>query len=83
MNAGTYWLNIGNAVVANGDPVYWDPNEGPSRASNNYGGTMPGESFTILGSASSGTGTTPEPNSILFFGSGIVAIGAVLRRRLY
>ncbi len=28
LNAGTYWLNMQNAVVSNGDPVYWDENGG-------------------------------------------------------
>lgn len=26
LGAGTYWLNLQNASVANGDPVYWDEN---------------------------------------------------------
>jgi hypothetical protein len=56
MNAGTYWMNIGNAVVNTGDPVYWDENGGPSSASQNTYGSIGSESFTILGSSSSGTG---------------------------
>jgi hypothetical protein len=43
---------------------------------------MPGESFTLLGSAGSSTGTTPEPESILLFGSGVFGIGALVRRKL-
>jgi hypothetical protein len=66
MNAGTYWLNMGNAVVNTGDPVYWDENSGPSSASQNDGGILGSESFTILGSSG---GTTPEPGSIVLFGS--------------
>jgi hypothetical protein len=42
---------------------------------------LQGESFTVLGSAGSGTGTTPEPESILLFGSGVFGIGALLRRK--
>lgn len=82
MNAGTYWLNIGNAVVNNGDPAYWDENDGPSSASHNEEGTLPSESFTILGSSSSGTGTTPEPGSLLLFASGVAALWGVVRRKL-
>ncbi len=26
--AGTYWLNLYNATVASGDPVFWDENSG-------------------------------------------------------
>jgi hypothetical protein len=81
LNAGTYWLTLQNAVVNDGDPVYWDENGGPSSASNNSVGTLQGESFTVLGSAGSGTGTTPEPESILLFGSGVFGIGALLRRK--
>lgn len=76
---GTYWMNLQNAVVNTGDPVYWDENSGPSEASENLG-TLPAESFSILGS--SGTGTVPEPESILLFASGLVAIAGLLRRKL-
>ena len=82
LNAGTYWLNLQNAVVNTGDPVYWDENGGPSFASSNSVGTMPSESFTMLGS-STGTGTTPEPASLILFGSGILGVGALLRRKLF
>ena len=51
LNAGTYWVNLQNAVVNNGDPVYWDENSGPSLASQSSLGTIPSESFTILGSS--------------------------------
>jgi len=58
LNAGTYWVNLQNASVPSGDVVYWDENSGvgcqspgcPSQASNNEVGTIPSESFTMLGS---------------------------------
>jgi PEP-CTERM motif-containing protein len=86
---GTYWLNIQNASVASGDPVYWDENSGPSSASENTVGTIPSESFTVLGTQSTTTtsttttGTTPEPSSILLLGSGILGLAGVLRRKLF
>ena len=59
LNAGTYWVNLQNASVPSGDPAYWDENSGagctgtgcPSQADENSVGTIPSESFTILGSA--------------------------------
>jgi uncharacterized repeat protein (TIGR03803 family) len=52
LNAGTYWVNLQNATVPSGDPVYWDENSGPSSASESSVGTIPSEAFTILGSSS-------------------------------
>jgi len=81
----TYWLNLQNAVVPSGDPVFWDENSGkgcggagcPSMASESAVGTVPGEAFTI------GGGSTPEPSSIMLFGSGILGLAGVLRRKLF
>ncbi len=53
--AGTYWVNLQNAVVNDGDPIYWDENSGPSSASENSVGTIPSEAFTILGSTTTTT----------------------------
>jgi PEP-CTERM motif len=80
LNAGNYWLTLQNAVTNTGDPVYWDENSGPSQASENFVGTIPSESFTILGAASSGAGSTPEPSTLVLFGSGIVGLAGLLRR---
>jgi hypothetical protein len=83
LNAGTYWLNLSNAVTNTGDPVYWDENSGPSLASENSIGTIPSESFTILGRSSSGTGSTPEPSGLVLFGTGVVGLAGLLRRKLF
>jgi PEP-CTERM motif len=83
--AGTYWLNLDNAVVNDGDPVYWDENSGPSSASENTVGTIPSEAFTVLGGSTTTTSATsvPEPSSIMLFGSGILGLAGVLRRKLF
>jgi len=87
LNAGTYWLNLQNAVVSNGDPVYWDENSGmgcdshgcPSFASDSAVGTIPSESFDITGSSA----TTPEPGSMTLLASGIASMAGVLRRKRF
>jgi len=88
-NMGTYWLNLQNASVANGDPVFWDMNSGPSSASASSVGTIFSESFTVLGSESSTTtsttttGTVPEPSGLVLFASGFFGVTAMLRRKWF
>jgi hypothetical protein len=86
LNAGTYWITLSNASVPSGDPVFWDQNSGPSQAQENTLGTIPSESFTILGMENSTTGTTtgstPEPSSIMLFGSGFLGLAGLLRRKI-
>jgi PEP-CTERM motif-containing protein len=77
--AGTFWLNLYNATVPSGDPVFWDENSGPSSASESAVGTIPSEAFTVI----QGGGTTPEPSSIMLFGSGILGLAGILRRKLF
>ena len=95
---GNAWLTLQNANVPSGDPVYWDENSGvgctspgcPSSAQENSIGTIPSEAFTVIGGGTTSTtsstttsGTTPEPSSILLFGSGILGLAGVLRRKLF
>jgi hypothetical protein len=91
LSSGTYWLNLQNASVPKGDPVFWDQNSGPSSASQNEVGTIPSEAFTVLGSGTSSStfdvtvtsgGTTPEPSTIMLFGSGILSLVNLVRRKL-
>jgi hypothetical protein len=78
LGGGTYWLNLQNAVVPTGDPVYWDENSGPSLAAESAIGSIPSEAFAIDG----GTGT-PEPGTLAFLGgSGLLLLGGALRRKL-
>jgi hypothetical protein len=80
-----YWLSLQNAEVPSGNPVFWDENGGPSTAwtnciQNGQQGCIPSESFNIVGIP--GTGTTPEPSSIVLFGSGIFGLAGMLRRKM-
>src|SRR5208283_2133645 len=82
----TYCLNLQNAVIQTGDPVFWDENSGvgcmskgcPSLASDSSYGTIASESFTI-----NGGGSTPEPTSIMLLASGALGLAGVLRRKLF
>jgi hypothetical protein len=83
-------MNLGNAVVNNGDPVYWDENSGigchsqgcPSEPSQNGVGTIAAEAFSIIGTPSSGQGSVPEPGSLVLFATGILGAANVVRRKL-
>jgi hypothetical protein len=91
----TYWLELQNAVVPSGDPVFWDENSGagctgddgmgggcPSEATCNTcirRQNLPPEAFDMNGTAG---GTTPEPGSFVLLASGTLGLAGVLRRRL-
>jgi PEP-CTERM motif len=93
-SAGNYYLTLENAATLDGNPLYWDENSGvgctspgcPSSAQENTLGSIPSEAFTLSGtpsSTTSGTGTTPEPSSIMLLGSGILGLAGLLRRKLF
>jgi len=79
------FVTLSNACSTSGcsisNPIYWDENSGPSTAYENSLGSIPSEAFTLTGGSTS-PGTTPEPSSILLFGSGILGLAGVLRRKL-
>ena len=92
----TYWLNLQNATVPSGDPVFWDENDGVGcKGNDGHGGGCPSqadwtsciltngncppESFDINGTSG---GTTPEPDSFFLFGSGVLGLAGLLRRKL-
>ncbi len=90
IGAGTNaYLTLTGATDSFGGRDAWDINSGPSAAYHNLLGAVPSESFTITGGSTttsstttSTTGTTPEPSSIMLFGSGILGLAGVLRRKL-
>ena len=72
---------VANASVPAGDPVYWDENSGPASASESALGTIPSEAYTIDTCFDGPCGPTPEPSSIMLFGSGLLGLAGVLRRK--
>ncbi len=97
LNAGTYWLNLQNAVTKQGNPLYWDENSGVGcKGDDGMGGGCPSQACdnTCLAAGASippesfditGTsgGQTPEPTSFLLFGSGILGMAGIVRHTLW
>jgi hypothetical protein len=82
--SGTYWLNLTNAVTTNNGSAYWDQNGGPSSAEQD-GGSLPSESFQIIGTANSSPPPTsvPEPGSLALLLPGLVGLAgfSTVRKR--
>jgi PEP-CTERM motif len=88
---GTYWLTLSNGYTTGFGVMLWDENGGagctgwsnngpcPSDAYNNFDTVTPNpsEDPDIIGHLAA-----PEPDSILLFGSGIVGLVGILRRKL-
>lgn len=85
LGSGMYWLNLQNATTQDGNGLYWDQNSGvgcmspgcPSEASSSGVGTIPSESFDIFGP----NRATPEPGSVVLFGSGMLLLAHARRRK--
>ncbi|MGO9138412.1 MAG: PEP-CTERM sorting domain-containing protein [Syntrophales bacterium] len=86
--AGSYWLELQNAVVVTGDPVFWDQNNGPSWAYDSGIGLLNGdtsltptggsESFLVYGP--NGPSGVPEPATMLLLGLGLIGVAGVRRK---
>ncbi len=69
--AGTYYLTLQNAAATNGDPAYWDENDGPSTALENTVGSIGSESFSETSAA------VLEPSTWAMMLLGFVGLGFV------
>ncbi len=86
LSAGsTYYLTLGGANNSlNNQLAGWDTNNGSSTCYFAIGGSpsggcgLGGETFAIY----SATAATPEPGSIVLFGSGALCLAGLWRRRL-
>lgn len=75
LNAGTYWLQLQNAVMRSTSFVFWDQNNGASQALDSASGAIGSEAFQVLVGV-------PEPASFGLLGMGLLAMAAILRRRI-
>jgi hypothetical protein len=90
VGGNTYYLTLNGATDSAGALDAWDENDGPATCYfENYSGSglcepygFGSESFTITTATTGPPPTTPEPSSILLFGSGILGLVGVLRRKL-
>jgi hypothetical protein len=87
--SGTYWVTLKNGSFPSGDAISWDSNAGagcqsqgcPSQAQW-FLGSLPSETFTILGTSGGSGGTSPKTTSLLMFGAGFVGLVGLVRRKL-
>lgn len=75
--AGSYYLVLYNGTAASLPNLYWDENDGLSTAFSKGTGAVGSEAFTIYGP----TSVTPEPGTMLMFGTGALGLFGAFRRR--
>lgn len=79
LGAGTYWLELLKGQTSEGHEVFWNESDGPSLAYQNVTGPIPSEAFTIYAAPVLGI---PESSTLAMFGSGVIALASILRRKI-
>ena len=77
---GTYYLTLQNATSVEGNSVYWDQNSGPSLAMDSSLGSVPSETFQIIGNRVGDL--VPEPASLLLIATGLLVLAGAVRKRI-
>jgi hypothetical protein len=79
--AGTYWLELTNAVATSAGSTFWDVSKGPSSAFIDPANpqTVVSESFQIVGNVNNSA--VPEPGGIALPGAALALLYSVLRNR--
>jgi hypothetical protein len=89
LSNSTYWVTLKNGSFPSGDFIYWDANAGagcqspgcPSQATSPLG-TIPSETFTILGTGGGTKESSPKTTSLLMFGAGFLGVVGLVRKKI-
>jgi len=78
----TYWLTLGGANDSAGDQIVaWDFNSGPAGCQWAVSGTPQGDCGLAAPEGEAFTINSPEPGTVMLFGSGLLGLSLLLRRK--